>query len=462
MTSIQRELGLSLSIGILALWLAATVISSLIVRHELDEAFDSALQETAQQLLSIATLDADDDETEVHDDDADDLPYRTSIRLGEHEELLTYIVREQGGHIVLVSHNARMDTFPEEQWVGFQTTRTHRLYSERAPGTSVTIAIADPLEHRREAWLEATSALVVPLPLLILLSFILVWFVIRRSMRSVHDVRSQIESRSDANLEPLRIGGLPKELSPIAGSVNDLMDRLRRALESERNFATNSAHELRSPIAGALAQVQRLIAELPAGDHQNRARGIEAALSSIAKLSEKLMQLARAEAGFLVAKDVVNLFPVLKLVLDEFNRSGESRNRLQFQCNGVERFMARLDPDGMGILIRNVIENALKHSPAESRIDVILNSGDNEIRVINAGPVLPSDRVESLKTRFVRGATTAAGSGLGLAIVEAVTQGSGVAVELISPATGRTDGFEARLKSPFDGTGDLPSSHTGI
>jgi two-component system OmpR family sensor kinase len=214
----------------------------------------------------------------------------------------------------------------------------------------------------------------------------------------------------------------------------------------------NSAHELRSPIAGALAQTQRLITELPSGDHQNRARGIEAALTGIAKLSEKLMQLARAESGFLVAKDTVNLFPVLNLILAEFNRSDEFLERLHFQCNGTKQFMTRLDPDGMGILMRNVIENALKHSPAESRVDVILNSDVNEIRVINAGSIVPSESIESLKTRFIRGSTTAIGSGLGLAIVEAVTQGSGVAVELYSPAKGRADGFEVRLKSIVEGS----------
>jgi two-component system OmpR family sensor kinase len=226
-TSIQRYLGISLSIGILILWLIAAVISSLIVRHELDEAFDSALQETAQRLLSIAVLDIDDYAFEGRDDDSDDHAYRTSIRLGDHDELLTYVVRDRDGHIVLVSHDAILNTFPKEKWVGFRSNRTHRLYGEEAPGTGITIAIADPLEHRREAWLEAISALVVPLPLLILMSFVLVWIIIRRSMRSVHDVRSQIESRSGTNLAPLQLGDLPRELSPIAGSVNNLMDRLR-------------------------------------------------------------------------------------------------------------------------------------------------------------------------------------------------------------------------------------------
>jgi two-component system OmpR family sensor kinase len=271
-------------------------------------------------------------------------------------------------------------------------------------------------------------------------------------MQSVHDVRSQIESRSGSNLAPLQLGDLPGELRPIVGSVNHLMDRLRRALESERNFATNSAHELRSPIAGALAQTQRLITQLPTGDCKHRAHKIETSLTGIAKLSEKLMQLARAESGVLVSKHTVNLFPVLELVLDEFNRSAGSANRLHFQCDGTVQFMTRLDPDGMGILMRNVIENALKHSPADSRVDVILKSDVNEIRVINAGSIVPSESIESLKTRFVRGSTAAAGSGLGLAIVEAVTQGSGVTVELYSPATGRTDGFEVRLKSLCDGT----------
>jgi len=457
MPSIQRYLGIGLSIGILSLWLAAAIISSLIIRHELDEAFDSALQETAQRLLSVAALDAEDEEFGENDDHFDDHPYRTSTRLGDHDELLTYVVKDQNGHIVLVSHDAKLETFPEERWRGFRTNRTHRLYSEEAISAGITIAIADPLDHRREAWLEVISALLVPLPLLILMSFVFVWIIIRRSMRSVHEARSQIESRSGTNLAPIKLGDLPGELRPIADSVNDLMDRLRRALESERNFATNSAHELRSPIAGALAQTQRLITQLPAGDCKYRARKIETSLTGIAKLSEKLMQLARAESGVLVLKDTVNLFPVLRLVMDEFNRSDGSAKRLHFQCGGTQQFMTRLDPDGMGILMRNVIENALKHSPAESEVDIILKSDANEIRVINTGTVVSSESIESLKSRFVRGSTAAAGSGLGLAIVEAITEGSDVTVELYSPATGRTDGFEVRLTSSPDNAASRPA-----
>ncbi len=139
--------------------------------------------------------------------------------------------------------------------------------------------------------------------------------------------------------------------------------------------------------------------------------------------------------------------PVIKLVLDEFYEMGAGPQRLHFQCQGAQRFMMRLDPDGMGILLRNVIENALKHSPGASGVDVVLKSDVTEICVINKGAVVPPADIESLKTRFVQGPTKASGAGLGLAIVEAVTQGSDIAVELNSPATGRVDGFEVRLKS---------------
>jgi len=450
MTSLQRYLGISLSIGILALWLAAAVISSLIVRHELDEAFDSALQEAAQRLLSIAALHRDDSEFTAQDGDSRAATYQRSIRLSDHAELLTYVVRDHKGNIMLVSHDADPNTFPEETWIGFRTSPTHRLYAEQAEAPGIGITIADPLAHRREAWLEVISALVVALPLLILMSFGLVWFIVRRSMRSVHAVRSQIESRSGANLAPLDAGDLPTELIPIAASVNRLMARLKRALESERSFASNSAHELRSPVAGALAQTQRLVAQLPEGEHRSRAHEIEASLAGIAKLSEKLMQLARAESGALLSTETADLFPVIELVLDEFDGAGKGAKRLHFQCQGAPRFMTRLDPDGMGILLRNVIENALKHSPAGSGVDVVLKSDANEICVTNRGAVVPPADIESLKTRFVRGSTKASGAGLGLAIVEAVTQGSDIKVELNSPATGRADGFEVQLKSQAD------------
>src|SRR5690606_9193130 len=133
--------------------------------------------------------------------------------------------------------------------------------------------------------------------------------------------------------------------------------------EAERSFTANSAHELRTPLATALAQVQRLEQELPSGTQQHKARQIEDTLRSLSRLSEKLMQLAKAEGGRLVADTPQDLVPVLALVVDELRRTVQVPLKLDLPEG--RPVSSSLDPDAFAILVRNLIDNALKHGAAD-------------------------------------------------------------------------------------------------
>jgi two-component system OmpR family sensor kinase len=266
-------------------------------------------------------------------------------------------------------------------------------------------------------------------------------------MAPVLAFNAEIEARGDGNLTPLAAEALPAEIQTSAEAVNRLMDRLRRSLDAERSFAANSAHELRTPLAATLAQTQRLIAEAPEGALRDRARQIEKALRDLARLSEKLMQLARAEGGGLLAETPQDLWPVLVHLADEFRRDPENAARLRVSAPAEARLISRLDPDAFAVLMRNLIENALMHGDSGEAV-VITVKDAGSVSVANGGPAVPAGKLETLKARFVRGRTHARGSGLGLAIAETIAAGAGARLDLISPATGRTSGFEAVLHLP--------------
>src|SRR5690606_5777944 len=179
---------------------------------------------------------------------------------------------------------------------------SHRLYGASAVRDSLWIQVAEPLAHRREATLEATAALLLPLLLLVPLSLVGVWWLVRRSLGSVRSLRAELAARGAGDVSPVPGAGLPTELRPIAEAVNQLLARLRRALEAERSFTANSAHELRTPLATALAQLQGLRRTLPA-HHQEQAQRIEESLRGLARLAESLMQLAKAEGGGLLSEE---------------------------------------------------------------------------------------------------------------------------------------------------------------
>lgn len=436
--SLQLKLSLGLAAGVTVIWLAAALAGTFVVRHELDEAFDSALQETAQRLLVLVSgelLRYDGPET------------LAEAEVDPHEEYLTYLVRDSAGRVLLESHAALRDAFPDGPAEGFRTTATHRVYGEANRERGIVIEVAEPLEHREEAAREAALSLTLPLLALIPLSLLGVWWLVRRGMRPINALRERIETRGAEDLSSVAVtlGPLPDELRPIAESVDLLLERLRRVLAAERSFTENSAHELRTPIAAALAQTQRLIAETPEGPLRERAGRIEDTLHRLARMAEKLMQLARAEGGALTAEAKQDLIPVLRLVVEELEHSSEGRGRLRLELPEPASLCAWMDADAFAILLRNLIENALKHGDPDAPVTVRL-ARDGALHVVNAGPPVPPETLAGLTERFERGAGAGEGAGLGLAIAEAIAQRGGASLELRSPASGRDDGFEAVVR----------------
>lgn len=434
--SLRLRLSIGLVTGITVMWLVGVIAAGFVVRHELDEAFDSALQETAQRLLSLAATDIlDSNETPLS---------RRIPSLHDHDEYLTYVVRNSSGQILLQSHDADLDAFRDSPRIGFRSSGGYRLYGESAVSGTIFIEIAEPLEHRREATLESTISLVVPLALFLPISVFGVWWLVRRSMRDVLVLKDQIEARGAGDLSAVSTSNLPNEVQPIAESVNLLLARLARSIEAERSFTANAAHELRTPIAGALALVQRLVASLEEPELRQRANDVAATLNKIARISEKLLQLARAEGGGVIASKVSDLAPILDAVVEEFLRSSGAGARLDYQKSANMKLLARIDPDAFGILMRNLIENALKYSSDNFQVYVSVN--DRRISIINSCPVLSENTLAELTKPFARGQSEKDGSGLGLAIVRAIAEKSDISVVFNSPATGRHDGFEARIE----------------
>lgn len=420
------------------MWIFATLAAGLVVRHELGEAFDSALQETAQRLLPMAVIDILDQE--------EDAGERTISAIGKHEEFLTYLVRDASGKVLIQSHDADRRAFPDKPSHGFIETKTHRIYGESAISKTIFIEVAEPLSHRRNATLEAIAALFLPLLILIPVSLLGIWWLVRHSMRPVISFRDEIEARGGSNLSPVAATLVPDEVKPIAESVNTLLDRLRRTLEAERSFTANSAHELRTPIAATMAHTQRLIAELSDGPMLERAHEIERSLQKLSRLSEKLLQLARAEGGGLLAEKSQNLSNVLLHVLDEF-KTKLGAEQLRLQMSEDAPLISHLDPDAFGILMRNLIENAMKHGERGTPIQISV-IGKRQISVVNHCPIVPAEHLAQLKGRFERGAAKVSGSGLGMAIAEAIVTGAGGSLSILSPATNRVDGFEVVVELP--------------
>ena len=437
--SLQGRLGLSLGLALTVLWLLAATVTAVIVRGELDEVFDSAVQGTAERILPLAVTDI------VGREDQGITQRLAPIR--EHDEFFTYLVRDAEGRILLQSHAADPAVFPPWDGPGFRQTATHRFYSDAALQDTIRITVAEPLAHRASVAREIQMGLGLPLLIVLPIALGAIILAVRFSLDPLRRFRARLEARGARDLSEVPANDLPTEIGPLAKTLNGLLARLREAFAAERSFAANAAHELRTPLAGAIAQAQRLRAETQEPATEARAAEIEATLKRLTRLSERLMQLARAEGGRLRMDRSGDLMAVARVVVDDLERaSTKDRIALTLPSTAV---MSDIDPDAFAILCRNLVENALRHGAQNTTVDVTLTP-DGRLSVANDGPVLPRDTLDRLTARFERANANTDGSGLGLAIVAAIADRIGSSLVLESPRPGASSGFQASIRLPTE------------
>lgn len=432
-TGIAGRLVLSLVASLVVVWLVGAVANVLIVRAQLEQTLDGGLRETAERILPLVAETLNDHDTGEVDG------YRKGMSDPEGGEYVVYQVRDVSGSVLMRSHDAPDAGFAASLDEGFTSAPPWRVYTT-GDGT-LFVQVAEEETRRYQALWETIAAIGLPLALLIPLSGIIIHMSVRRGLAPLRELGAEVSTRDAANLNPLQSGPTPTELVPMRGAINALLTRLRSAFAAEQALAANSAHELRTPIAGSLAQTQRLVEELEGHPAQQRARWVQETLQRLARLASRLLELSRADSGAARLPEPIDLLPAFQVLLHDLQRDPGARVTVVVRPDA--RLSGRLDVDAFGIVVRNLIENAERHGAPQGPITVQV--GDNVLDVSSAGPVVPPHQLAALGRRFERGAATAPGSGLGLAIVTSLMRQAGGTLELLSPAADRRDGFTARL-----------------
>lgn len=437
--SITSRLTLGLVFGVVIFWLGAVAIASLVVQHELNEAFDQTLEQAAIRLLPLAIHDI-----EEMGEGEEENEYRISA-LESYNSNFVYYIRNNKGVRIALSDDIQTDIQTSGVPDGFSNVDLVRYLAITDPESGFAIVIAENTDHRKKALWESTLALLLPLAALIPIMFAGIWYGIRHAMRPIEILQKDISERDGSNLSPLHNGKYPRELAPISDAVADLLERLRGALNAERAFAANSAHELRTPLAGALAQVQRLSMELEDDKCRQRVADIETSLRQLSDLSEKLLQLSQVESGFAKSDEYIELIPILELTLGDFKSGAGNSARINLLNPNEYRLKARISRDAFAIIIRNLIENALIHGAADSVIDIKLES-ETSLSIANDCSVIPAEIIKRLGQPFERGDAVTKGTGLGLSIVKSILEQCGGELRLFSPQRERHKNFEVLIE----------------
>ena len=438
-TMTRRLIGVLVAL-IGSIWLVGVGITAISIRHEIDEVFDSSLQETAQRILPLAL-----DDLGEHDEGrhlADPFP------AARHREHLHYQVRNAAGRVILRSHDAPAEPFAAPLRRGYFDGGGRRYFTEVSPDERLYVQVAEVPEERQEAINALWFGLATPLLGLLPIIALVIYWTVHRTTRPIIEVQSQIRARDGENLAPIDPRGLPGELKPIIRDTNRLLERLKAALEAERSFSANSAHELRNPIAAAHAQAELIAQSLRGSPEHARAMQLIEMLARLGRRIEKVLQLARVEAGIGFARIETDLVAVTRHVVEDYGRKPHLARRLAFDEGPSKSLIVTIDPDALGIALQNLIDNALNHGTPGGTIEVVIGPGTT-VRVVNDGPNINPGKLAKLKDRFERGGPKSTpGTGLGLSIVDDIMRQAGGELELFSPARSRRDGFEAVLVFP--------------
>jgi signal transduction histidine kinase len=313
-----------------------------------------------------------------------------------------------------------------------------RTYSV-ATGEHV-IQVAQPVDIRERLAAGAAWRSVLPLLLMAPLAGLGIWWLAARNLAPLDRLAGEVRSRDVQSLAPLAVGGLPDEVSPLAGALNALLERLRRSLDAQRAFVADAAHELRSPLTALKLQLELL---RRAGDDAERAAArdaIGAGIERATRLVEQLLALARSERGAAPAvSEPVDLADVARQALAETVPFARSRG-VELELSAPAPVVVMGDLVSLGLLVRNLADNAARYSPSGTRVEVNVGSTAEGalLRVDDAGPGIAAAERERVFDRFYRRADGGeTGSGLGLAIVRSVAEQHGATVRLDrSPAGG--------------------------
>jgi two-component system OmpR family sensor kinase len=422
-------------LGAIALVTAVAAVATYrIARQEIDDLFDYQLRQAALSLTDRALARAEG--------------------AGGAGDLVFQIWDESGQIRLYVSRPGFQ--LPPVTELGFSTaagpTGVWRIYTTLV-GAQV-VQVGQPLHVREELAITATRRTLAPLVLLLPLLALLVWKIVGRALQPLDRLAGAAASRTPAALEPFD-ERVPEEVVPLVEALNGLLERLRSAMAAQRALVADAAHELRTPLAALKLQTQ-LARDADGPERAAALAELEGGIDRATHVVRQLLTLARAEPGAEAAgvRAPVALAELARQAVADHAVLAE-RGRVDLGVAAAsDEAVAVADGAALRTLLANLVDNAVRYTPAGGRVDLSagLDGGRPWLEVADTGPGIPAAERERVFDRFYRvPGASASGSGLGLAIVRAIadrdgatvrlgeTPGGGLTVRVTFPPPGRVE-----------------------
>ena len=433
--SIRFRLSLWLSLAILVVSVIAGAFSFIGAYDEAHETQDDVLRQVASLLRhqrtvlvdTVGTADADPQarlfvqylsETATRRNPASALPLPSSLADGLHTVALP-----QGSYRVLAA------SLPD----------------------GVRIAVAQETAARDELAKDSAMRTVVPLLVLVPILLLVVADMVRKLLRPVARLAAEVEGRGDGQLHALPEQGLPTEIRPFVIAINRMLGRVSEVLEAQRRFIADAAHELRSPMTAMSLQAERLEGTALPAEARERLGALRRGIDRGRGLLEQLLAYARVQSVEPMGSARCEVRVVVRRVLENLMPLAEEKN-IDIGIEGDEDAVVAISDPDLGTVLQNLIENAIRYTPAAGRVDIAVQHAGAVATVVvsDSGPgIAPGERERVLQAFYRTLGSDQPGSGLGLAIVKTIVDRNRAQL-CLDDTDGKTNsGLRATLSIPL-------------
>jgi len=431
--SLRKQLLLWLLLPLLALLVLDTTILYRLSMGFVQSAFDRSLYESAYDVGQLIGKNSENDSVFNLPQEAKEL-----VLSDKFDNLYYNIVVD--GEVVAGDSKLSLDLMPSK----FAGSGTYYFDIEvdgnpmrmvsipfkatvRSEPRNIRIQVAETLNRRHQYTGDILFAIIVPQLLLVLLAAAIVWFGVGRGLLPLRELQSEVASRSPRDLSPVNLARSPEEASALVDSINYLLKQLEKVLETQNRFIADAAHQLRTPLAGILAQLELAQNESDPKELQMSLAQMAGSMERLSHLVNQLLALARnqPEAARTLCMVQIDLSEIAHQTAMEMVPAAVQKE-IDIGFEGMEQgcFVAG-DKQRLRELLFNLIDNAIRYTPRGGKVTVSIHheNGQVRLRVEDNGPGVPPDEQEKVFERFHRvvAGDHPNGSGLGLAIVREIT-----------------------------------------
>ncbi|WP_115717712.1 ATP-binding protein [Gallaecimonas mangrovi] len=448
MKSIRRYFAVRFVVMFLLVLIAVSVFGYIKAAHEAEELYDAELAQSARIIMGIV-------EKPLNTERLDNIrraltavsrhqfvegePEHDESIFGHHyEKKLLFQVFSPEGQLLFSNLDEKIPLkTPGYHWLMSPKEQRWRLFTVYDDHDNYWLQTGQLAEVREEITEEAVlKPALWEASMMTILVIILSGVLITRGLRPLRALSAQVSKRTPDELTPLKLEHTPSEVKPLVQALNALLEALDETLKRERRFTDDAAHELRTPLAGAQLHLENAVG---ADNEEHRQASLKAASSGIARLTHlvgQLLTLARLEGKNQLPKiENVPMAQLIRNLLAEMYPLAQQRQQ-QLALDDQGDWIVEGDRALLAVMVRNLVDNALRYSPPGSEIVIGLEQG--ALRVDDCGPGIPAEDRQASLARFHRlNSSVSEGAGLGLAIVVEIARRHDLALVLEdSPAKG--------------------------